>query len=286
MNEKIIFTTESTVDISPELIERYNIKIIPLGVSLDGQLYTDGVDINPDKIYEHYAKTGHLPKTTASNIDSYVNFFKQFVDDGYTVIHIALGSDMSSTYQNAVIAAQEFDNVYTVDTMSLSTGIALVLLNAAEMAKKGFSAEEIVKTSEELVPCVDASFVIDSLEFLYKGGRCSALSALGANLLKLKPSIQVKNGKLGVAKKYRGKFSDTLMSYVSDKLENIDNIRPERIFVTHAGCDDEIVKAVIDKVKSYGYFDEILLTRAGCTISSHCGQNCLGILFVHKTPIE
>ena len=281
----IVITSDSTSDLSIELRERYNISVLPLGVTLGDKAYKDGVDITPDDIYAHHAKTGELPKTTAANVDECINFFKKFVDEGKTVIHFSISSDMSSTYNNGRLASMEFDNVYVIDSGNLSTGEGLLVVAAAEMAEQGLGAEEIVAKIEDLVSKVDASFVIDNLEYLHKGGRCSALAMLGANVLKLKPCIEVKNGSMGVGKKYRGRYGDVLKTYVDERLANVDDIDTSRVFVTHAGCDEGIVNAVVEQVKSKGIFKEVFLARAGCTISSHCGADTLGVLFIRKSPI-
>ena len=281
----IVITSDSTSDLSIELRERYNISVLPLGVTLGDKAYKDGVDITPDDIYAHHAKTGELPKTTAANVDECLNFFKRFVDEGKTVIHFSLSSNMSSTYNNGRLASMEFENVYVIDSANLSTGEGLLVIAAAEMAEQGMGAEEIVAKIEDLVSKVDASFVIDNLEYLHKGGRCSALAMLGANVLKLKPCIEVKNGSMGVGKKYRGRYGDVLKTYVNERLANVDDIDTSRVFVTHAGCDEEIVNAVVEQVKSKGIFKEVFLARAGCTISSHCGADTLGVLFIRKSPI-
>ena len=278
----IVITSDSTSDLSSELRQRYNINILPLGVTLGGKVYKDGVDITPDDIYAHHDKTGELPKTTAANVDEFYNFFKKFADEGKTVIHFDISSGMSSTFNNARIAAEEFENIYVIDSANLSTGIGLLVIAAAEMANEGIKAEEIVEKINGMVPKVDASFVIDNLEYLYKGGRCSALAAFGANMLKLKPCIEVKNGAMGVGKKYRGRYADVLKTYVSERLGDGSDIDNSRVFVTHAGCDEEIVKQVVEQVKEAGIFKEVFLTRAGCTVSSHCGANTLGVLFIRK----
>ena len=193
---------------------------------------------------------------------------------------------MSSTYSNALLAAAEFDNVHIIDSKNLSTGEGLLVVAAAEMRDKGMEAEEIVAQLEKLVACVDASFVIDNLEYLHKGGRCSALAVLGANLLKLKPCIEVKNGVMGVGKKYRGKYEDVLKTYVSERIGDASDIDLDRVFVTHAGVDEEIVNSIVQQVKAAAPFKEVFLTRAGCTVSSHCGADTLGVLFIRKNPIE
>ena len=192
---------------------------------------------------------------------------------------------MSSTYNNACLAAEELGNVYVIDTKNLSTGGGLLVVAAAEMLNSGLSAKETVEKTRALAPCVDASFVIDSLEYLYKGGRCSALAMFGANLLKLKPCIQVKDGKMDVAKKYRGKFSEVLKQYVKDKISDYSNIELDRVFITHAGCDPELVNEIVELVRKEVPFKEVFMTRAGCTVSSHCGANTLGVLFIRKSPI-
>lgn len=282
---KVIISSDSTCDLSAELKERYDVRILPLGVTLGTNVYRDGVDITPDDIYAHYDKTGELPKTTAANVGECIEHFKELTKDGDAVIHFTISSDMSSTYNNACIAASEFDNVYVVDTKNLSTGGGLLVVAAAEMAKDGVDAKEIVENVEKLVPCVDVTFVIDSLEYLYKGGRCSALSMMGANLLKLKPCIEVKNGVMGVGKKYRGVFSKVVTEYVTERLQNADDIDPTRVFITHAGCDEELMQSVIKQIKDMGIFKEVFFTRAGCTVSSHCGANTMGVLFIRKSPI-
>lgn len=282
----IVITSDSTTDLSLELRERYNIKILPLGVTLGGKSYRDGIDITPDDIYEHHSKTGELPKTTAANMSDCMDFFKPFVDEGNAVIHFTISSEMSSTFNNSRMAAEEFQNVYVIDSKNLSTGGGLLVVAAAEMAAKGMEAKAIVEEIEKLVPCVDASFVIDNLEYLHKGGRCSALAMLGANLLKLKPCIEVKNGTMGVGKKYRGRFGDVLKTYVSERIGDGADIDTDRVFVTHAGCKPEIVDSVLNQVKETGLFKEVFLTRAGCTVSSHCGADTLGVLFIRKKPVE
>ena len=282
---KIIISSDSTCDLSAELKEKYGIKIIPLGVTLGTQVYRDGVDITPDDIYAHHEKTGELPKTTATNVGEGIEYFEELKKDGDAVIHFTISSSMSSTYNNSCMAAEEFDNVYVIDAGNLSTGSGLLVLAAAEMAQQGMEAAQIVEEIEKLKPCVDASFVIDSLEYLHKGGRCSTLAMMGANLLKLKPCIEVKNGSMGVGKKYRGAYGRVLSEYVEERLQNIDDIDTTRVFVTHAGCDEDIVNAIVEQVKSKGIFDEVLLTRAGCTVSSHCGANTLGVIFIRKSPI-
>ena len=285
MSLNTVITSDSTTDLSRELRERYNVSVMPLKITLGDNIYTDGVDITPDDIYVHHDKTGELPKTSATNVGDCLEFFKPFTDAGKTVIHFTISSEMSSTYNNACLAAEELGNVYVIDTKNLSTGGGLLVVAAAEMLNAGLSAKETVEKTRALAPCVDASFVIDSLEYLYKGGRCSALAMFGANLLKLKPCIQVKDGKMDVAKKYRGKFSEVLKQYVKDKISDYSDIELDRVFITHAGCDPELVNEIVELVRKEVPFKEVFMTRAGCTVSSHCGANTLGVLFIRKSPI-
>ena len=285
MTRKVVITSDSTTDLGKELIDRFQISILPLGISLGGKSYTDGIDIDADMIYDVYNKTGELPKTAAANINDSIAFFKQFTDQGLELVHFTISSDMSSTYQNSVLAAEELEGVHVVDTRNLSTGGGLLVLAAAEMAEAGEDAETIVAKCEEIRERVSASFVIDNLEFLYKGGRCSSVAMLGANLLKLKPCIVVKDGKMSVAKKYRGDFHKVLLQYIEDQVRDGSGIEKHRIFITHAGCDQEIVDDCISKLKSLADFEEIDVTRAGCTVSSHCGRNTLGVLFIRDSKV-
>ena len=286
MERKIIISSDSTCDLSKELIDRYNIRVLPLGVTLGDNIYRDGVDITPDDIYAYVAKTGQLPKTSAINIAENADFFAELTKDGSAVIHFTISSSMSATYNNARLAAEDFEDVYVVDSKNLSTGNGLLVIAAAEMAKQGMEAREIAQKVSAMADCVDASFVVDNLEYLVKGGRCSAVAAFGANLLQLKPCICVKNGAMGVGKKYRGKFERVLPGYVAERLANGDDIDLDRVFVTHAGCDPKIVESVVEIVKNTLPFKEVFVTRAGCTVSSHCGANTLGVLFVRKTPLN
>jgi len=282
MNEKILIASDSTSDLSPEIIEKYGIKILPLGVNLGEKLFSDGVDITPDDIYYHYEMTGLLPKTSAVNMAAFESFFAQYTAEGYSIVCFTISSEMSSTYNNARMAAEEYDNVFVIDSRNLSTGSGLLVCAAADMARAGKSAAEIAESVTAMRDRVCASFVVDDLEFLHKGGRCSALAAFGANLLKLKPCITVSGGKMGVSKKYRGNFAQVLKTYVAEQLGDGSGIEPCRVFVTHAGCDREIVSACTEQVKSLALFEEVLVTRAGCTVSSHCGRNTLGVLFIKK----
>lgn len=283
MNKNVVIASDSTCDLSPELIERYGVKIMPLTVTLGGKQYKDGIDVDPDAIYKHYEETGELPKTSAPNIAEITNFFAELTAEGSAVVYFTISSEMSSSNNNARLAANNFENVYVVDSRNLSTGNGLLVVSAAEMVAEGKAAKDIAEECKELAKRVDASFIIDDLEFLHKGGRCSSVAALGGLLLQIKPCIIVKDGKMGVGKKYRGKFTRCLGKYIEDKVGDTSNIDLKHIFVTHAGCDEEIYKDCVEKVKAFAPEAEIFLTRAGCTISSHCGRNTLGVLFIRKS---
>ena len=282
MSEKILIASDSTTDLSDELKSKYGIITMPLSVTLGEKNYLDGVDIDPDSIYAHYEKTGQLPKTNAINITDFEDFFTKHTADGSKMVFFTISSEMSSTYANAKIASEKFENVYVVDTKNLSTGGGLLLIYAAELASLGRSAAEIAKECEETAMRVDASFIVDDLEFLHKGGRCSALAAFGANLLQLKPCIVVEGGKMGVGKKYRGKFSAVLEKYIKERVGDGSNVQPDHIFITHAGCDEKIYNDCVSTVKELIPNGSVHITRAGCTISSHCGRNTLGVLFIRK----
>ncbi len=286
MDHRIVIASDSTSDLNEELITRYDIKLLPLFVNLGEKQYFDGVDMDPEGIYAYYEQTGELPKTAAPNIDACLSFFKKHTEGGKEMVFFTISSEMSSTFNNARLAAEEVEGVYVVDTRNLSTGGGLLVVAAAEMARKGKSAAEIAEACRALVPCVDASFVIDDLEFLHKGGRCSAVAAFGANLLQLKPCITVHGGKMGVSKKYRGKFGAVLKSYVADRIGDGSDIDLSCVFVTHAGCDELLYTQCVDQVKALVPSAEVHITRAGCTISSHCGRNTLGVLFIRKEPLR
>lgn len=286
MKKQIIISSDSTCDLSRELIERYDIRILPMGVTLGDDSYRDGVNITPDDLYTYVAKTGQLPKTSAINMAEDADFFEELTKDGSAVIHFTISSSMSATYNNARMAAEDFEDVYVVDAKNLSTGSGLLVIAAAEMAQQGMEAGEIAQKVSAMADYVDASFVVDNLEYLAKGGRCSAVAAFGANLLQLKPCIVVKNGAMGVSKKYRGKFEKVLPTYVAERLADGEDIELDRVFVTHAGCDPQLVESIAELVKNTLPFKEVLVTRAGCTVSSHCGANTMGVLFVRKTPLN
>ncbi len=279
---KIKITADSTCDLSPQLTEKYGIDILPLYIVKNGSSYKDMTEIVPQDIFDHVSAGGEITSTAAINADDYINYFRPLSEEYDAVIHINISADFSSCYQNACIAANEFENVYVIDSRNLSTGSGLLVLEAAEMAQSGESVEKIVHALTNLALKVEASFVIDKLDYLRKGGRCSALAALGANLLSLRPCIEVVDGKMKVGKKYRGHFEKCIQQYVKERLEGRFDISPKRIFITHTPCPDGLTDAVRAEIAKYMKFDEVLETDAGCTVSSHCGPNTLGILFIRK----
>ena len=275
-------SADSTCDLSKEYVDRYNIAIAPLYIIMDGKAYQDGVDIQPDDIFAHVAAGGGIASTSAVNVESYRQYFEQMLQEHEAVVHFSISAELSSSYQNACIAAQELKNVFVVDSRSLSTGISLLVLEAAAMAQAGCPAAEIAQDMERRKEKLDVSFVIDTLEFLRKGGRCSSLAALGANLLSLKPCIEMKNGSMSVAKKYRGHLERCLVKYVAERLADIGSIDDSRVFITDSGVSEELRAKVREEVLRHVPFAEVIHTRAGCTVSNHCGPNCLGILFFRK----
>ncbi len=276
----IKITSDSTCDLSPELLERYQVTLLPLCVNLGDQCYHDGESITPAEIFDYVSKTGQLPTTSATNISTYMDFFEPLSKEYEAVIHINLGSGFSSCHQNARLAAEEMDNVYVVDSCNLSTGQGLMVIEAAIAAQRGDKAEDIVAMLEELTGRIDTSFVVDKLDYLVKGGRCSSAAALGANLLNLKPCILLADGKMGVGKKYRGNWAKVLPGYAQDRL-NGKEVCTDRVFITYTSCPPEIVEQLRTYLQGLG-FGEVLETVAGSTITSHCGPNTLGVLFIRK----
>ena len=252
---------------------------------MGGKEYKDMETIVPDDIYSYVGGGGALPKTSAVNTDEYRRKFEEYLKDHDAVIHICISNEMSSCYASACAAAEGI-NAFVIDSRNLSSGSGHLALRGCELAAKGMSAEEIAKDLNETAKKVDASFILSRLDYLYKGGRCSAVAMLGANLLKLKPCIEVVNGSMGVGKKYRGTFDRCLALYVKDRLTTGPKIDPHRIFITHSGVEDRQIELVRGEIAKYMDFDEVLVTRAGCTITSHCGNGTLGILFIREDEVK
>lgn len=280
MNIKI--TADSTCDLSAELLEKYNISLMPLTVIKNNQAFADGISITPAEIFAHVAAGGDLCSTTAGSVGDYIDIFEKYADSYDAVIHISLGSGFSSSYQNACLAANDFENVFVIDSQNLSTGQGLVVLKACELVKSETSVEQIKNILDEFTTRVEASFLLDQLGYMVKGGRCSTVAALGANLLGLKPCIEVKGGKMGVVKKYRGNYAKCLSTYIKERLSDRDDLERETLFVTYTPVTDECMQAVKAAVDAYADFENIYWTDAGCTVSCHCGPGTLGVLFVRK----
>jgi len=278
----IKISADSTCDLSSGILEARGISLIPLGVIVEEQTFHDGVDITPADVFRYVEEEGKICKTAAVNTHEYVQRFEKYLSEYEAVIHICISAEFSACYQNALAAAENFKNVYIVDSRNLSTGSGQLVYDASLMAEEGKDPAEICRSLEQTIPKVEASFVIDRLDYLRRGGRCSAVAAYGAKILRLKPCIEVINGEMTVGKKYRGSFERCLGRYIKDRLFGRKDLDLSRIFITHAACSDQIVEQVIQAVRKYADFDEILVTNAGCTVSSHCGPNTLGILFKHK----
>ena len=277
---KIAISAESTLDLSKELIKQYDVHIIPFTVLLGEDAYLDG-DINAQDIFDYVDKNKILPRTSAVNEFQYREYFKGLLEQGYeAIIHISLSSEISTSCSQAINAAKKFDNVYVIDSRSLSTGIALEVIYAAKLAKKGLKPQEIVEKVNARIPYVQASFVIQTLEYLHKGGRCSGLLRFGAAILRIKPQIIVSDGKMAPAKKYIGRKSQVVEAYCEDTLEQFANPDLSIAFVTHTLATPEMVAVAIDALRKRG-FKTIYETTAGATITSHCGPQTLGILFIN-----
>lgn len=279
---KIKVLSDSTCDLPPELLEKYDISLIPLAIIKDGKTYLDGIDITTADIFKHVAEGGALCSTAAINVTEYQAHFAKYASEYDGVLHINISSEFSCSHQNACIAASEFDNVRVVDSRNLSTGQGLVVLKACALAETCSSMDELKEKLDEFTPRVEASFLLDQLNYMVKGGRCSSVVALGANLLNLKPCIEVKNGKMSVVKKYRGNYAKCLASYVKDRLADRDDLDRETLFITRTPVSDVCLDAVRQAVDNYADFENIYWSEAGCTVSCHCGPGTLGVLFVRK----
>ncbi len=278
---KIHFSADSTCDVSPEFLARYPVEILPLSVELEGKFYRDGVDLTPDEIITRVNAGAALPKTSAINVEEYREAFTRALETSDAVIHFNISSDFSSCHQNACIAAEGL-NVWCIDSRNLSTGITMLLAEGCDRAEAGMEPEQIAKELRERVDKVDVSFIVDRLDYLYKGGRCSALAMLGANVLHIRPCIEVKDGKMGVCRKYRGTYERCLRQYIADRMRTKDDVKPRRIFLTHTGVAAQAVETVRQMVLQEVPFAEVYEVRAGCSITSHCGENTFGIIMYHE----
>lgn len=283
---KIAISSDSVLDLSQEQIKEHNIKVYPLTITLGDDTYSDGVDITPKMIFEYVTANKVLPKTSATNEFTYTEIFEELKKEYDAIIHFTISSEMSCCYQNAVNASKNFENVYVIDSKELSTGIGLEVLYACALRDKGISAEEIVEKVKARIPHVQASFVVDRLDYLHKGGRCSALAMFGANLLKLRPQIIVKEGKMGSYKKYRGKMKDVVYDYIKDTLAEFNNPDHTMCFITYSSATEDMLESAKKAVEEYGKFETVYYTTAGATVTSHCGENTLGILYFNDGTQE
>ena len=276
--KKTVIYADSTCDFPKNLIERYNINIVP-GIIIFGEdEKRDGITAYPDDILDYYDQKKELPRTAATPPGDYVDIFEKETKDGNAVIVFNMSSKISCSYANAVIAAENYEDVYVIDSQNLSTGIAYQVMDAAIMAENGVEAKKIAEKINEEKEKMNVSFIIDTLEFLRKGGRCSALAALGANLLKIKPCIEVLDGKMDSRKKYRGNLDAIHVEYINDRLEKIDEIDPKRIFITHSGVSEKRLDAIKKHIASFNHFEEIIENRAGCVVTTHCGRDTMGVI--------
>lgn len=277
---------DSTCDLTDEILQRYDIDILPLYIHLGEKEYKDRLEIQPEDIFSWSNDNNTTPKTAAPSIEDAVEAMKPYVEKGDEILMFAISEDMSATANVMRLAAEHLnykEHVHVIDSASLSTGNGLLIVEAAIMAENKVPVKEIVDAIEELKPDVRASFVVDTLTYLHRGGRCSATTALAGSLLKIKPSIIVKDGKMDADKKYRGKLNKVILQYVQDMEQELLHAKKDRVFITHSGCDREIVDSVRAYLESLEHFGEIIETRAGSVISSHCGPGTLGVLFIAKS---
>ncbi len=283
MQKQVVLSADSTCDIGPELQKRFDVQFFDYHIQLGDESYTDNVDITPEELYRAWRERKLLPKTSAVSMGEYLSRFEAWTAAGNEVVHITLGSAITASYHNAQLAAEEVPGVYVVDSASLSTGSGHLVVKAGEMIAKGMDAAAVYKKLLELRPLVHAGFVLDTLEFMKAGGRCSAVQAFGANLLNLKIGIKVDSldsGRMGVGKKFKGPMERALPVYVREELAGKVDLDRDRIFITHSGAPQEHIELVKREIRNYADFKEIYDTRASCTISSHCGPGTLGILYM------
>jgi len=278
---KVRITADSTCDLSPELLRKYDIAMAPLSVIIDGEVFHDGVDVTPRDVFRA-AEAGKSVRTAAVNAYEYKKFFWEQLKDCDQLVHVCISSEFSTCYADACEAATETGNVFVVDSRNLSTGSGLLVLEGVEMAAKGMDGKTVAESLRGRTGLADASFVVRTIDYLRRGGRCSGLEALGAKMLHIRPSIVVRDGKMHPGDKYRGRYEHYLKHYIQDALANDQTIDFRRVFITHSPSEEGLVRFAIDTVKSYGLFQEVLETMAGCTVCTHCGPDTLGIMFMRK----
>ena len=276
---RIAISLDSACDLSKEVIEEYGFKTIPFGVYMGDRFFYDG-EISTLEIFEWADKNKKLPKTNAVNEDAFTEFFAEILKTHDAIIHFDISSEMSSAYNNAVNASKNFKNVYVIDSRNLSTGISLLAIYAKKLTETISDPAKIVEMVEKRIPYVQASFIVERLDYLHRGGRCSSIALLGANILKIRPQIQVVNGTMANTNKYRGKMEKCIADYCRTVFEKFSNPDKSVIFLTHSMATDEMVNSAMECIKEHG-FEKVYVTTAGCTVSSHCGKNTLGILYIN-----
>lgn len=283
MARPVCITYDSTCDLTPALLERFQIRTVPLTIQSGERVFPDDGQYTSADLYADYRKDGTLPKTAAVSPEEFKGFFRQILDEGFDIVHIDISADLSGTCQNAVMAAQELEaeeHIHVVDSRQLSSGGGLLALQGAKLRDQGMAAADIAAQLRTLAPHSDTSFVLDTLEYMWKGGRCSGVAALGANVLKLKPCLEMREGKLVVCKKYRGSMEKVYRQYITERLAG-KTVVEDWAFITHSGCvAEETLAELTELVKTLAPFKEVFVTQAGCTVSSHCGPGTLGVLFL------
>lgn len=280
MNIKIV--SDSTCDLPADLLQQQDITILPLHIHKGGRSYLDCVEIKPSDIFSFVDAGGEICTTAAVNVGEYMDCFDDLSPLYDAVIVITIGSGFSGCCQNAQVAAQEYPNIHVVDSRSLSCGQGLLVLKAAQLAQEGLSPEVICDQLSEAAAHIQVSFILDRLDYMKKGGRCSAVAALGANLLKIKPCIEVRNGRMTVAKKYRGSFAKVIDQYTKERLDSCRQACTDLVIVAHPDAEQSAVDAAKQALAEDGRFQHVMEARAGCTVSCHCGPNTLGIMFFEK----
>ncbi len=282
MERKVKIVADSTCDLSAELLERYRIDVIPLNVNLGDVSYLDGVDIHTPDLFEYYKKTGKLPTTSAPTPAYYEDFYQKWTNEGWEVVHFSISAELTVTPNIAKMAAEKFDNIYPVDSRNVSNGMGILAIKAAELRDEGLSAKEIEERVLGMTGKVRTTCVISTLLYMYKGGRCTGVQALGANLLNLKPCIDVTNGKMGVARKYRGSLKSAVCKLVEDRLKGVENVDLDRLLIANYDVDSKTIEAVKAKIREYQDFKDIFVDDCGCSVSVHCGPGTLALIYMTK----
>ena len=285
MPRPVCITYDSTCDLTPQLLERFQIRTVPLTIQSGERVFADDGQYTSAELYADYRRNGTLPKTAAVSPEEFKSFFSPILEGGYDIVHIDISSELSCTCQNAVLAAQELaeqGRVCVVDSRQLSTGGGLLALQGAKLRDRGMDAADIAEELRGMASCSDTSFVLDTLEYMWKGGRCSGVAALGANVLKLKPCLEMREGKLVVCKKYRGSMEKVYRQYITERLAG-KTVVEDHAFITHSGeVSENTLRELTQLVRELAPFKEVFVTQAGCTVSSHCGPGTLGVLFLRQ----